>query len=858
MDLKQVENYVKDIIPKIEEELSDNTKEPEELVELYSLYVDILRLVAPHDFISFQKYLELDDDHDSPNKAFYYHRKDVLGEMFEALNDMEIYDKYDIILVSMPPRIGKEQPLYSKILTPTGWETMGDMVVGKKVIGSDGMSHNVIGVFPQGLKDVYTVTFDDGSKVECGLEHLWTVQTRDDRRKNKTRTITTEQMMKNLYVEGGKRKNYSINYVKPVEYSGVLADDDLKPYLLGALLGDGSFVDGSVKFTNIDQDIIDRVASELPDTDMIGAIQGITYPIIKADQKTRTNMGYSIPSKTVGKIREYGLYKKKSNDKFIPKQYLYTGVENRFHLLQGLMDTDGSNNGDSSYLEYTTVSKQLALDFIELVRGLGARATLVEKETGKQLAYRIIFNMELNPFYCKRKYDSFTPRTTRKSKYVTSIDLTGKELCQCIMVDAPDNLYVTDGYNLTHNTTTGIRFLSWIIGRYPEESQMGTSYSDNITTSFYIGVMELVQSDRYKEVFPDAKLINQNAKREEIWLKVMRRYPSITFVPIGGSMTGRCEATRYLYCDDLVSGIEEALSLPRLNKLWQMYTVNARQRKKDRCKEIHIATKWSVHDVINKLGQEHADNPRCKIINYSCYDDEGESRFDFIGGFSTEYYKDQERSMDSLSFSALYLQKAIEREGILYNTEDLQYYFELPEERPDAIIAVCDSKNLGKDHVAMPIGYVYGEMVYIEDVVYNSGLPDITRPLVADTVIEHGVERLDIELNNGGNYYAETIQALLKSRGNKTSMRLFFSGNNKLIKIITYSDFVKTNFVFRHKSTYAPNSEYAKFIDHLTTWTQSGKNPFDDAPDSLAMLAQLYQDLTGMSIKILKRRELGI
>lgn len=513
MDFQEIENYVKVVIPKIEVELGEDKSE-EELLELYNLYVEVLRLTAPHNFICFNKYLELDDDHNSPNKAFYFHRKDALGELFEALNDMEMYDKYDLLLVSTPPRVGK--------------------------------------------------------------------------------------------------------------------------------------------------------------------------------------------------------------------------------------------------------------------------------------------------------------------------------------------------------TTTGVRFLAWIIGKYPEESQLATSYSDNITTSFYLGVMEVIQSDRYMQLFSESRLVNQNAKREEIWLKVMKRYPSITFVPIGGSMTGRCEAGRYLYCDDLVSGIEEALSLTRLNKLWQMYTVNAKQRKKDGCKEIHIATKWSVHDVINKLAKENKDNPRCKIINLSCYDDDGESRFNFFGGFSTGYYKEQEKTMDKLSFSALYKQEAIEREGILYNEDELQYYFELPDEKPDAVIAVCDSKNLGKDNVALPIAYVYGEMMYIEDVVYNNGLPEITRPLVANKVIEHNVTRLDIELNNGGNYYAETIQSLLKEKGNKTSIRIFFSGNNKVIKIITYSDFVKSNCIFKHKSMYAPNSEYAKFMADMTTWTQNGTNPFDDAPDTMAMLAQLYQDLSGMSIKILKRKELNI
>lgn len=407
-------------------------------------------------------------------------------------------------------------------------------------------------------------------------------------------------------------------------------------------------------------------------------------------------------------------------------------------------------------------------------------------------------------------------------------------------------------------TSSGIRFLSWIIGRYPEETQLATSYSDNITTSFYAGCMEIVESQRYKEIFNDAPLVNQNAKREEIWLKVLRRYPSITFVPINGSMTGRCEATRYLYCDDLVSGIEEALSITRLEKLWGTYTINCKQRKKDGCKEIHVATPWSVHDVISKLIIENENNPRCKVIKMSCYDDNGESQFDFNGGFSTKFYKDLEKSMDEASFSALYKQEPIEREGLLYHKEDLAYYFELPSERPDTIISICDSKNMGKDYVCAPVGYVYGDTIYIEDVVYNNGLPEITRPLVANTWLKHNVVRADVEMNNGGNYYAEDLNELIKNGNGKTSIRTFFTGNNKTTKIITYADFVKKHFVFKDESKYGKNSEYAMYMKALLSWTQKGNNKHDDSPDGTAMLAQLAQELSGCYLKIMDRKVLGL
>lgn len=432
--------------------------------------------------------------------------------------------------------------------------------------------------------------------------------------------------------------------------------------------------------------------------------------------------------------------------------------------------------------------------------------------------------------------------------------------------DALNDMELYDKYDMvlistpprTGKTTLSIRFLSWIAGKYPENTQMGVSYSDAVTQSFYNGVMEIVSGERFQKVFPDAPLINQNAKREEIWLKVQKRYPSLLFVPVGGSMTGRGESGNYLYCDDLVSGIEEALSIPRLNKLWELYTTNIKQRKKKGAKEIHVATRWSVHDPITKLDREFGDNPRVKVIKLPCYDENGESKFDFPGGFDTEYYKDIEKTMDKLNFGALYLCNPIEREGLLYHEEDMQYYFELPKEPYDSIIAICDSKNMGKDNVASPIGYVYGDFVYIEDVVYNNGLPEVTRPLVANKWMQHKVVRADVEMNNGGNYYAEDLAKLIQDGGGKTSIRTFYSGNNKDVKIITYSDYVKKYFVFKDKSQYSPNSDYARFMQDVFSWTQTGNNKFDDAPDSLAMLANLHQDMTNNSVKILNRRELRI
>ena len=410
----------------------------------------------------------------------------------------------------------------------------------------------------------------------------------------------------------------------------------------------------------------------------------------------------------------------------------------------------------------------------------------------------------------------------------------------------------------TGKTTYGIRFLAWISGRHPEYTQLATSYSDSITSSFYIGVMEVMLNERYTDVFPDSPIVNQNAKRQEIWLKVMRRYPTIAFVPVNGSVTGRVEANNYLYVDDIVSGMEEALSITRLEKLWTIFSGNFYQRRKQGCKMVIIATRWSVHDPMSVIERMYDGDPRFKNIKIPALDEDGNSNFKFAGGFDENYYSDIRKAIDPLSFEALYMQNPIEREGLLYHDDEMMYYTELPKERPDTIIAICDSKNLGNDYVASAVGYVYGDNIYIDDVVYNNGLPEVTRPLVANMWIKHNVVMADVEMNNGGNYYAEDLQNLVKSGDGKTSVRMFYSSNNKTTKIITYSDFVKKNFVFKAKSAYHPKSEYGQFMSAIFSWTQSGTNKHDDAVDAIAMMAQKFQDMTYNKITILNRKELGL
>lgn len=438
---------------------------PEEQTEMYKLIKTNYQFLGRRHLKEFMIAIEWDFDQDM---KFYDIRKIVFEEWIKELENLE-YDILKGLSISAPPRTGKALSMDSKILTPNGWVKNRDIKPGDYAIGSDGKPVEVLEVFPQGITDMYEITFDDNTKVKCSGDHLWKVQTRDDRSNHKYRVSKTSDMIKNFLVERGKRKNYCIDYVQPVEFKNYLTEDDLHPYLLGALIGDGYIAHkqgNRVRFTTKDEEILEKVSSLLPKTDKIKYEKQYDYVITKKED-IRDAKGYPIKSKTAQKLYEYDLYGKHSIDKFIPKKYLYSSIENRIELLKGLMDTDGSSDG-SGTTEFSTISKQLAEDVKELARSLGARVTQGEKigkykkEDGTVVecnkVYRLYMKFPINPFYLKRKAERYFTREIhiRKVKYISNIQKLPDEESQCIYVNSDDHLFVTDGYNLTHNT--GVRY----------------------------------------------------------------------------------------------------------------------------------------------------------------------------------------------------------------------------------------------------------------------------------------------------------------------------------------------------------------------------------------------------------------
>ncbi len=406
-------------------------------------------------------------------------------------------------------------------------------------------------------------------------------------------------------------------------------------------------------------------------------------------------------------------------------------------------------------------------------------------------------------------------------------------------------------------TTLGIFFLTWVMGKYPGSCNLASAHSGMLTNSFYDGVLSTITDPEYlwADVFPGIRIAGTNSKEGTVDLDKRKRFKTLTCRSIDGSLTGATRCEKYLYADDLVSGIEEAMSKDRLDKLWEKYTNDLKSRKKLDCKEIHIATRWSVHDVIGRLERQYDGDSRARFLSFPALGENDESNFDYDYGvgFDTKYFWDMRESLDDVSWRCLFMNEPIEREGLLYHEDDLRRYFELPKEEPDAIIAVCDTKDKGKDYAFLPVAYVYGQDYYIDDCVCDNGNPDIVDARLVDILLRHEVQMCRFESNSAGGRIAEKVQEEVKSKNGITHITTKYTTQNKETKIIVNSPWVKEHCLFKHSSGYQKSSDYGRMINFLCMWTMAGKNKHDDVPDGMAMLAEYAQSLDGAKVEVFQR-----
>ena len=401
----------------------------------------------------------------------------------------------------------------------------------------------------------------------------------------------------------------------------------------------------------------------------------------------------------------------------------------------------------------------------------------------------------------------------------------------------------------TGKTTLSKFFISAVVGWFPKDFNLFWSHSADIARMYYDGSYDIVTNNTeyaWQEIFPDLAVTSTNAKMGMFNIGKYKPFQSLQVTSTGAENAGKVRASKFLMLDDLIGKLEEALNINILEKLWRSYSTDARQRKIDGCKEIHIATRWSVHDPIGKLERMYEGNTkvRTKFISVPDIDEEtGESNFDYeYDGFSVEFYHDQALAMDEITYKCLYKNQPIEREGLLYHEEDLMRYLSLPLNEPDAILAICDVKNKGTDYMFQPVFYQYGEDFYLVDCICDDDV-DYERQYVrlSKVLADYKVQSCEYESNTGGDRVAFEVQKRLKDLGSTCTITTHPTETNKETRIIVNAEWVKSHVLFRDKSLYSQKEDYGRMMNWLLCYSTVGKNVHDDVPDGLANF-RLYVD----------------
>lgn len=387
-----------------------------------------------------------------------------------------------------------------------------------------------------------------------------------------------------------------------------------------------------------------------------------------------------------------------------------------------------------------------------------------------------------------------------------------------------------------------------VAGWFPRDFNLFYSHSGDITRMYYDGVYDIcTNSDEYtwNEIFPNLSVTSTNAKMEQFNIGKYKPFPSVQCTSVGSKNAGKVRASKFLFVDDMIGGIEEAMNPIILDKLWDKYAVDARQRKTQdtdgkNCKEIHIATRWSVNDVIGRIQNMYEGNPRVKVISVPDIDPKtGLSNFDYeFSGFTVAFFEDQQLLMDEISYRCLYKQEPIEREGLLFPEEKIRRYLNLPHGEPEIITGQCDTKGKGTDFFVLPVLQKYGEDYYCVDCVCNNTADyEMQYENAANVLVNNKVQECEFERNAGGDRVAMEVNKRVESKGWICNITDTPTETNKEARIFQCSNWILQHVIFKDPSLYKPNESYGVMMSLLKRYSVSGKKQLDDVPDVFSNFA---------------------
>lgn len=396
----------------------------------------------------------------------------------------------------------------------------------------------------------------------------------------------------------------------------------------------------------------------------------------------------------------------------------------------------------------------------------------------------------------------------------------------------------------TQKTTLEKFFCSWIIGKHPKDYSLFFSHSNEITGKFYKGVLDITTDDKeykWNVIFPNLPLQSTNAQAQEANFGKYKAFSSIQCSSIGAKNAGKVRTNRYLYCDDLIGSIEEALNPIILKKIWRIYGVDLKQRKlNEQVKEIIIMTRWSTKDIIGHIIELYGNDPKLKVISIPDIDPKtGKSNFDYeYNGMSVEFFNDQALTMDDISYRCLYKQDPIEREGLLFPDDKIRRYLNLPHGEPEIITSQCDTKGKGTDYFVLPVLQKYGDDYYCVDCVCdNTADYEAQYRNAADVLVNNKVQECEFERNAGGDRVAMEVNKRVESVGWICNITDTPTETNKEARIFQCSNWILQHIIFKDQSLYKPNEPYGVMMSLLKQYSVSGKKQLDDVPDVFSNFA---------------------
>lgn len=540
---------------------------------------------------------------------------------------------------------------------------------------------------------------------------------------------------------------------------------------------------------------------------------------------------------------------------YIEKHGIDLDVVNAYHL--SVFWANEKDNDIETALKIAPRAKELMNQYV--INGAGGDIWELEKfcfanKTGHEMVDKWYEILKLEAPYKFESYLLYLEKNREISERFYSPkrkQLNKHGLIQA-MQDLEDDKYDRICISMppgTQKTTLEKFFCSWIIGKYPKDYSLFFSHNSDITEKYYKGVLDITTDNieyTWSEIFPDVKLQSTNAKLQEINFGKYKPYSSIQCSSIGSKNAGKVRTNRYLYCDDLIGTIEEALNPAILDKIWRIYGVDLKQRKlNQQVKEVIIMTRWSTKDVVGRIIELYGSSDRTKIISVPDIDPvTGESNFNYeYNGMKVEFFNDQALTMDDISYKCLFKQEPIEREGLLFPEDKVMRFTDeelqkLRERPPELITGQCDTKGKGTDYFVLPCFEKYGGYYYCTDCVCdNSPDYELQYENSANLIVDNEMQDCVFESNAGGDRVAEEVQKRVEEKGWICNIRTTATETNKEARIFQCSNWILQHVKFKDKSMYAPKSQYGIMMAQLLSYSVSGKNVNDDVADVFATFA---------------------